>query len=437
MQPEDMIFSEHPLFIHTNKEAGNMNIKANNVMSHYKLVLGVALIAILTSVTLLPDRVEAQIAVKGETVYTMNGNAIQDGVVLVRDGKIENVGPANRIRIPNGYEVYEAKVVTPGLIDARSVVGLAGYYNQQHDQDQLETSSAVQPELRASDSYNAREFLVGYLKEHGITTIHTGHGPGAVISGQTMIVKSTGTTVDQALVQDGAMLSMTLGSGVRRNFSSPGTRSKAVAVLRQELIRAQDYAQRRADGETNGTDLKSEVLADLIDGEVTALVHVQTAHDIMTALRIQSEFGFDMILEGAAEAYLVLDEIRQAGVPVIIHPTMARPGGDMKNLSFETASKLQEAGIPVAFQSGYEGYVPKTRVVRYEAAIAAANGLGMENALYAMTAGASAMLGIDDRVGTLERGKDADLVLFDGDPFEYLTRVETVIIDGNVVHTKE
>lgn len=380
--------------------------------------------------------VNAQIAVKGETVYTMNGNAITNGVVLIRDGKIENVGTANRVRIPNGYEVYEAKVVTPGLIDARSVVGLAGYYNQNHDQDQLETSNAVQPELRAFDSYNAREFLVEYLQSHGITTLHTGHGPGAVVSGQTMIVKTTGTTVDQALVDQTTMLSITLGSGVRSNFSSPGTRSKTVSVLRQELIKAQDYAQKRAAGETNGTDLKSEILADLIDGEVTAMVYAQTAHDIMTALRIHREFGFKMALEGAAEAYLVIDEIKESGVPVIIHPTMVRPFGEVKNSSFETAGKLHEAGIRVAFQSGFEGYVPKSRVIRFEAAIAAANGLGMENALHAVTRGAAEILGVSDRVGTLERGKDADVVLFSGDPFEYLTDVELVIINGNVVHSK-
>jgi len=397
----------------------------------------VALIAVTFSASLFADAAEAQIAVKGETVYTMNGDAITNGVVLIKDGKIENVGRENRVRIPSDYEVYEAKVVTPGMIDARSVVGLAGYYNQDHDQDQLETSSAVQPELRASDSYNAREFLVEYLREQGVTTIQTGHGPGAVISGQMMIVKPIGTNVDQALVQDATMLSMTLGSGVRSNFSSPGTRSKAVSVLRQELIKAQDYAAQRAEGETNGTDLKSEVLADLIDGEITALVQAQTAQDINTALRIQREFGFPMILEGAAEAYLLIDEIKEASIPVIIHPTMARPGGDMKNVSFETAARLQEAGIPVAFQSGYEGYVPKTRVVRYEAGIAAANGLGMENALYALTVGAAEILGIDDRVGSLERGKDADIAMFDGDPFEYLTNVEGVIINGEVVYKPE
>lgn len=410
-----------------------MNTMKMNRAVKMKKRIGTALVsaALLLMLVMLPaERVSAQVAVKGETVYTMNGNPISNGVVLINNGVIEQVGTQNRVQIPDGYEVYEAKVVTPGMIDARSVVGLAGYYNQAHDQDQLETSDAVQPELRAYDSYNAREFLVEYLRGKGMTTIHTGHGPGAVISGQTMIVKTRGTTVEQASIVDTKMLSMTLGSMVRGNFSSPGTRSKTVSVLRQELVRAEDYAAKRAEGENNGTDLKMEKLADLIDGEVTALVYAQTAHDIMTALRIQREFGFDMVLEGAAEAYLVLDEIKEAGVPVVIHPTMVRPSGEAKNSSFETAGKLHEAGVPIAFQSGFEGYVPKSRIARYEAAIAAANGLGMENALYAMTKGAAEILGISDRVGSIERGKDADLVLFDGDPFEYLTRVEAVFIDG-------
>jgi len=385
----------------------------------------------------LTGSADAQIAVKGEIVYTIDGDPIQDGVVLIRDGKIERVGSANRVRIPSGYEVHEAKVVTPGMIDARTVVGLAGYYNQQHDQDILETTNAVQPELRAMDAYNAQEFLVGFVKSKGMTTLHTGHGPGAVMSGQTMIVKSTGRTLDEALVDSTTMIAITLGSRVRSNFSSPGTRSKTVSVLRQELIDAQAYADKRAEGEDQSRDLKKEVLADLLDGKVKAMVSANTASDIVTALRIQREFGFPMVLEGAAEAYLVLDEIKASGVPVILHPPMIRPSGEVKNASVETAAKLHETGIPFAFQSGYEGYVPKTRIARYEAAIAAANGLGMENALYATTLGAAQILGVEGRVGSLEQGKDADLVLFDGDPFEYLTQVEAVIIDGEVVYLPE
>lgn len=374
-----------------------------------------------------------QLAVKGETVYTMAGAPITDGVVLIRDGKIERVGPASSVPVPAGYEVVEAKVVTPGLIDARTVVGLAGYLNQTHDQDQLETSAPIQPELRAIDAYNAQEFLVGFLRSHGVTTIHTGHGPGAVISGQTMIVKTYGDTVEEALIDSTTMLAVTLGSSVRDNFQSPGTRSKALALLRQELLKAQEYGKKRAAKESQARDLRMEVLADLLEGKVTAMVAAHMANDIMTALRLQKEFGFPMVLDGAAEAYLVMDEIKAAGVPVFIHPTMLRTSGDARNVSFETAAKVRAAGIPMAFQSSYEGYVPKTRVVLYEAAVAVANGLPFDEAMHALTLGAAKILGIDQRVGSLEVGKDADLAMYDGDPFEYLTSATGVVVNGKLL----
>lgn len=413
-----------------------MKQSEKNFMKFRNMLTGLLTFALVATFGLV-STADAQIAVKGETVYTVSGDAIQNGIVLVRDGKIEAVGSADDVDIPSDYEVREAKVVTPGLIDARTVVGLAGYYNQDHDQDQLETSNAVQPELRAIDSYNAREFLVGHLMQEGITTIHTGHGPGAVISGQTMIAKTSGQTVDESLVDSSTTLAVTFGPSVERNFDSPGTRAKAVAVLRQDLIKAQDYAEKRAAGEDQSRDLKLEALADLLDGKITALMSAHTAHDIMTALRIQREFGFPMILEGASEAYLVLDEIKEADIPVVIHPLMIRPYGESKNANMETPARLKEAGIPFAFQSGYVGYVPKTRVAKFEAAIAAANELGFENTLYALTLGAAEILGIDDRVGSLEEGKDADIVLFDGDPFEYVTHVNGVIINGEVVYDGE
>lgn len=389
---------------------------------------------LLFALSLCVTPVDAQnLAVKGETVYTMAGAPIQNGIVLVKDGKIERVGTQASVSVPNGYEIVEAKVVMPGLIDSRTVVGLAGYLNQPHDQDQLDRSNAIQPELRAIDAYNTQEFLVGYLRSHGITTVHTGHGPGAVISGQTMIVKTHGETVAEALVDSTTMLAVTLGSSVRSNFQSPGTRSKALAVLRQELFKAQEYARKRKSGETQARDLKMESLADLLDGKVTAMVAAHMANDIVTALRLQKEFGFKMVLDGAAEAYLVIDEIKASGVPVLIHPTMLRTSGDAQNATFETAGKVHAAGIPMAFQSSFEGYVPKTRVVLYEAAIAVANGLPHDAALRALTIEAAKILGIDKRVGSLERGKDADLALYNGDPFEYLTSATNVIINGKLL----
>lgn len=393
-----------------------------------KLILIPALLLIIGF-----NSAEAQIAVKGEIIYTMAGDPITDGVVLIKDGKIERVGSVSAINIPSSYEVYEAKVVTPGFIDAHSVVGLAGHLNQDHDQDQLETSSAIQPELRAIDAYNAREALVKHLRDHGITTVHTGHGPGALISGQTMIVKTAGKTVEESTIVPAKMLAFTLGNNMSRQISKPGTRSKGIAMLRQELIKAQSYLEKRNGDENYSMDLGMEALADLLEGKLTALVTVHKANDIMTAIRLQEEFGFPMVLDGAAESYLIIDELKEAGHSVIIHPTMIRTGGDAKNATFETAGKLYNAGIPIAFQSGYEGYVPKTRVISYEAAVAAANGLGMENALKVLTIDAAELLGIDDRVGSLEAGKDADIAMFNGDPLEYITNVTGVIINGEKV----
>ncbi|MFN3649674.1 MAG: amidohydrolase family protein [Armatimonadota bacterium] len=381
----------------------------------------------------------APLAIRGETVYTMAGAPIRDGVVLVRDGKIERVGPASEVRVPDGYRTLTAKIVTPGLIDARTVVGLAGYTNQAQEQDQLESSAPIQPELRAIDAYNSRETLVGWLRGFGVTTLHTGPAPGALMPGQTMVVKTVEVAADRAVLKPSGMIAVTLGTGGLEAGRSPGTRSKAAAMLRAELLKAKDYAEKQAaaeEGRKPPRDLRLEALAGALTGETPLLVTAHRSHDILTALRIAEEFGLKIVLDGASEAYLVLDQLKAAGMPVILHAPMARPDGDAENASFETAAALRKAGIPFALQSGYEGYVPKTRVVLFEAALAAANGLSPEDALASITSAPARILGISDRVGSLEAGKDADLALFDGDPFEYTTHVTTVVIDGQVVSTE-
>ncbi len=384
----------------------------------------------------------AQVAVQAGMLHTVSGPPMEDAVVIAgADGRIEWVGPASEADIPAGVEVLEAAVVTPGLVDAHSVVGLSGALNsdagQVRDQDQLDRTAPIQPELRAVDAYDATETLVEWVRSYGVTTLHTGHGPGALISGQTMIVKTRGRNVEEATVAPARMLAATLGRAVASNFESPGTSSKGVAMLRAALIDAQAYrdrAQRAAAGgadapEPPARDLAQEALVRALDGELALLVTANTATEIAAALRLQREFGFDLVLDGAAEAYLLLDEIRAAGVPVVVHPPMSR----VRNGSFETAARLDEAGIPFAIQTGFEGYVPKTRVLLWEAAIAAANGLGRERALEAVTLGAARILGVDERVGSIEVGKDADLALFDGDPFEYTTHVCGVVIESEVL----
>jgi imidazolonepropionase-like amidohydrolase len=379
----------------------------------------------------------AQVAVRGETVYTMAGEPIKDGVVLITNGKIERVGAASEVRIPANYRTLRARVVTPGLIDARSVVGLSGYLNQPTDQSQLELSAAIQPELRAFDAYDARERLVEWLRRFGVTTVHTGHAPGALISGQTMIVKTVGDTVEQAVMVPTAMISASLGqAGLGQNGKPPGTRAKEMAMLRAEFLKAREYNTKLSTAKEDqkpSRDLRLEALARVLRGEIPLLVAADRAQDIITALRLAKEFNIKIVLDGAAEAYLVVNEIKAANVPVIVHPTMERAAGETENISMETAATLRRAGVQVALQSGYETYVPKVRVVLFEAGVAAANGLSFAEALSTITIDAARILGIANRVGSLEAGKDADLALFDGDPFEYTSHVTGVIVNGQVV----
>jgi len=369
----------------------------------------------------------AQIAVKADTVWTMNGTAISNGVILIRDGKIEAVGTANQVRIPNGYKIVSAKVATPGLIDARTVVGLNGYLNQPHDQMALDGSAPIQPELRAIDAYDGREKLVEYLREFGITTIQTGHQPSALVSGQMMIVKTFGANLDETLINPFSSLSVTLGqSSIASGGRSPGTRAKQIAMIRGELTKA------KAAKPDAPRDLKSDVWKKVLAKEVPLLIYADKAIDIMNALRLAEEFDIRIVLEGLAEGHDLIERIKASGFPVIVHAPMARPTGDRENLSLETPARLRAAGIPLAFQSGHEGYVPKTRVVLFEAAMAVANGMSRDDAMAALTIDAAKILGLDSRLGSIAVGKDADIALFNGDPFEFTTHCVGTIINGKI-----
>ena len=371
-----------------------------------------------------------QVAIEADTVYTLTGEPVVDGVVLVEGETIAAVGPAAEVDIPAGTRTLTTSVVTPGIIDPHGTVGTSGIYNVDADQDQLDTSMPMQPELRAIDAYNPQEELVAFVRSLGVTTVHTGHAPGALVSGQTALFSTRGETVREALLDSVTTVAMTVGPAAGERFESPGTRAKGIAMLRAELVAARQYAERE---EAADVDLGMEVLVRLLDGEIPALITAHKAHDIQAALRLQDEFGFDLILDGAAEAALIADEIRAAGVPVILHPTMIRPSGGAESAAFDTAAKLHAAGIPVAIQSGWEPYVPKTRIPLYEAAIALSYGLPRDAALASITRTSAEILGLGDRLGTIEPGKRADLALFDGDPFEYTTRVCHVVIGGEIV----
>jgi imidazolonepropionase-like amidohydrolase len=310
----------------------------------------------------------------------------------------------------------------------------------------LEKSAPIQPELRAMDAFNAREKLVEWVRGYGVTTVHSGHAPQILMSGQTLIIKTRGPTVDDGLLNASAMLSVSIGEGgiFGERGKAPGTRAKEISMVRAELIKAQEYQRKKspttrvaatnpADDKTPARDLRLEVLVRVLNRELPMLVTAQRAQDILLAIKLGEEFNIKIVLDGASESYLLIDQIKASGVPVILHPTMKRPNGEAENLSLETAAKLKSAGIRVALQSGYEEYVPKTRVVLFEAAMAAANGLTFDQALSTITIDAARILGVDSRIGSIQAGKDADLALYDGDPFELTTHCVGTIIDGLVV----
>lgn len=396
------------------------------------------------------------VVVYGKKIVTATGKTYMDGIVICVDGKIQAVGSPDEFNVPGNAKVIRGEVVLPGLVDVRTCVGLSGILNFEHDSDQLESSSPLQPELRAIDAYNPREELVAYIRNYGVTTVHTGHAPGELISGQTMIVKTVGDTVESALMVDGRAIAVTLAeASTKSGKASPGTRGKQMAMLRSLLIEAREYsakvAKKAAAKESAASEpdkegkekskadepvarnLKLEVLSEVLSGKKALLITADRAQDIASAIRLAEEFKIPLWLDSASDAHWMIPQLKAAGVTVLLHPSMARASGEKENLSFQTASKLREAGIPFAIQGGFEPYVPKVRVVLFEAAIAAAHGLSFEDAVESITLSPAKILGIQDRVGSIAVGKDADLAIYDGDPFEYTTHCTGVVIDGIVV----
>lgn len=378
------------------------------------------------------------VVVKGKKIHTVSGRILENGVVVCVDGKIAAIGDAASVVVPDGARVHEAEVVLPGLIDVRTCVGLSGMLNVPQASDQLEPSTPVQPELRAIDAYNGKDELVEYLRGYGVTTVHTGHAPGELISGQTLIAKMHGNTIEAALIADGRAVCCTLAETAKKSGKqSPGTRGKQVAMLRQLLIDASEYRAKLAKKPDGGEskpeptrNLKLEAMAAVLDGKKALLITADRAQDIANALRLAEEFKISIWLDSAAEAHELIPHIQKAQVPILLHPTMARASGERENLTMRSAAILKENHIPFAIQGGYESYVPKARIILFEAAVAAAHGLSREAAIEAITLSPAKILGIADRVGSIEVGKDADLALYDGDPLEYTTHCVGVLIDG-------
>ena len=378
---------------------------------------------------------QAQVVlVKAGQLYTSGpAGTIENGAVLIRDGKIVQVGPASDLAVPENAQQLSAAVVLPGLIDSHTVVGVNGGYNEHADQDGFEQSDSAGAEYRVLDSFNPVETLVAYSHALGTTTVHVTPQPTAPIGGSSAVFKTAGKVADRSLLRGDVAMLFNLGLAPKDAFvaSGPGTRMATAALIRAELHKARDWGERSAD--KRKPDLAMQALQKVLNGDILALFTAHREDDIATALRIAREFNLRALINYGTEAYLVTDLLRADEATVVLAPTMQRPTRPEKiNSTLESAALLQRAGIPFVFATGYEAYVPKSRVLLWEVGVAIANGLPRDVAIANATIEPARLWGIADRVGSLEAGKDADLVLFDGDPFEYTSHITAVIVDGEV-----
>ncbi len=388
-----------------------------------------------------------RLAIAGGTVYTMAGQPIENGVILVKDGKIEKVG-AN-LTIPAGYAVINARdfVVMPGLVAARSNLGLTSNFRMQTSIDEISTPAV--PEIEVKQAIEPQDVHFQLAHESGLTSALVTPGDLNVIGGQGLAVKTWGQVVDQIIIKDRAVMVFGLGSKAKRKQQMPSTRMGVAALLRQTLTKAREYKDSRETYEKNkkGTpparDLSLEALVPVIKGEMPVIIHAERKDDILTALRIADEFKLKIVLDGATDAYKLVDEIKTRGIPVILEEIM-RGAGNIEDKDFNNFNPaiLAKAGIPVAFRPK-EGlwYWPAAGLTGGDlleiAAYACRFGMPEEAALKAVTIEAAKIAGISDRVGSLEPGKDADLIILGGHPLKTASVPEAVFIGGKIIYQKK
>ena len=369
----------------------------------------------------------------GATIMPVAADPVDDGVLLIEDGKIVAVGSRDRVRIPRAAEVVDVSgsVIVPGFVDTHSHIGeVAG----------ADRSGPIQPEARVLDSINVRDAGFRRALAGGITTANLMSGSGHLMSGQTIYVKlRAGNAIETIAYKDddggvAGGMKMANGTNSRRDPPFPGTRSKSAALVRQKYVAAQEYMAKidRADGDPDKMperDLGMEALVEVLRGERIVHHHTHRHDDVMSVLRLQQEFGFRVVLHHVSEAHRVADEIAAAGAPVSLI-LIDSPGGKLEAQynDFESAPALERAGVNVGFHT--DDYISDSRLFMRQAAMGVRAGMSRETALRGLTLAGAEMLDLQDRVGTLERGKDADFVILSGDPFSVYTRVQETWVEG-------
>ncbi len=362
------------------------------------------------------------VAFTGARILTMAGEPIENGTLLIRDGKIIAVG--TDVAIPADAKRIAAKdrVIMPGIVDTHSHIGqVAG----------ADGSGPIQPEVRAMDSIDPLSPNIAKARAGGVTTANIMPGSGHLMSGQTFYMKLRGgRTIEDIAFQmkDGAALGgmkMANGTNPMGRSGFPGTRAKSAALVREVLTEAKTYCA----GDRKARDLAKEALCEVLSGNRLVHFHSHRADDIMTVLRLKREFGFDVLIQHGTETWKIADELAKAGVPVS-NITIDAPGGKLETmeLRMDNAAVLERAGVLVSIHS--DDAVIDSRMLLREAALAVRGGMSRDGALRALTINGAKQMKLDARVGSLEVGKDADFLVLDGDPLSTYTHVLETWVEG-------
>jgi imidazolonepropionase-like amidohydrolase len=395
-------------------------------------------LALLVMVRGQPSPAGETLAFIGATVVPVSSAEIAAGTVIVKDGRIVAVGPAATTPVPNDAERIDVtgKVILPGLVDTHSHIGGGSGGD---------SSAPVQPDVRILDSINPRDPGFRKARAGGLTTLNIMPGSGLLVSGQTVYVKLRRVdTMEELLQRDAAGnalvgLKMANGTNSQRDPPFPGTRGKSAAIVRQKFTAAREYQRKLADPDVTKRpprDLELESLVECLEGRRIVHHHSHRADDILTVLRLREEFGFRVVLHHVSEAWKVSGELARAGVPCSVI-VLDSPGGKIEamDMSLATGAVLEAAGVPCALHT--DDPVTDSRLFLRSAALAVRAGMSREKALEALTLAGARMLDLDARVGSLEPGKDADLVILSGDPFAIRTKVLQTWVEGRKVFDRD
>ena len=384
------------------------------------------------------------ILIKNGLLHTMSEQGTFKGDILLADGKIKEIGTS--LTVQGDVEVIdvEGQMVFPGFIDAHTHLGLWEDAMGFEGADGNEITDPITPHLRAIDGINPLDRTFEEAREGGVTLVATGPGSANVIGGQFAAIKTAGRRIDDMIVQEPIAMKCAFGENPKRCYAekkqSPSTRMAIAAELRETLTKAKEYQEKKLKGfedESKMPDInfKYEALLPVLEKKIPFKAHVHRVDDTMTALRIAKEFDVQITLEHCTEGHLIADILKEENAQAIIGPSFtSRSKVELKNRTFETPGILEKAGLEIALMTDHP--VIPIEQLSLCAALSVKSGMSYEGALKAITINPAKILGLDNRVGSLEIGKDADIVIWTADPLTLESDVELTLINGQVVYKK-